>query len=825
MKILPLSPSPASLLGLSLGLLLLPSLSHASAQQIPQQGITQETWDSIRGEDVASLVKHPHYQKEAKQARVISSLTQENGAENYGSRYSAYLLPPEDGDYIFWLAGDDSAELFLSPNETPEEAKSLLKLNHYTNPEGFQPRNKSAKVSLKKGTPYYFHLLHKQAGGAGHIALAWEGPGMKRQLLSQDYTRPYTSPRIQKALLASAEKEALQKSLLSKASLVPPADFESWANALPAKEQNLLAEVVREMIQVARKDAPKKEALRPYLEKISHIVPSEQNPIKNPILQALLHAEAQQIHQLSPEERLTLKAHRAADSLGLPTDKTPQNVSVKLDSAGDKHREELVSTGVYALPGVAATITLPKELADKGLSLQIGHHIEPKDKATLVSMPSTTLHQALTKEKTSFASPHGGLVFLKVPQKVELKASPFIFEKVLAAPRFVLGKTKAKDWKKIQQSPAPWGELVAPHIVLLVKSEDLRALKDPQKILEWWNENNRRHEDFYGYYPKIAFRMHAALYAREGISYWPLEWQPKNMAHLLNLEEMKKTNSALYLHEHGHHDDFGDMEIGNASESTCNWAGYYMKEKIPFDWKDTHHKHLVRLLNPQDKQHNEIKEDGWFDRTDRGTHHWSYPITSMMIGVASDFTWQPIKKTLHRLRDHKDPMYQWAFTQDKRNSQAKIDRYLIGLSESTGYDVRPYFSHFKMTASEGANTHLDALKLTPWDVAYLNLPEGTPGLVLEVEGTPTHLLVEPGKSVTLDNPEKHIMTMSPKATLEWAKAQKGKVSVDKATGNLTYTAPKNFKGEDKVSYTITTASGKGPLKNLLIKADLGKKAL
>ena len=40
-----------------------------------------------------------------------------NILDNYGVRMRGYVCPPTSGNYTFWVAGDDNAELWLSPNE------------------------------------------------------------------------------------------------------------------------------------------------------------------------------------------------------------------------------------------------------------------------------------------------------------------------------------------------------------------------------------------------------------------------------------------------------------------------------------------------------------------------------------------------------------------------------------------------------------------------------------------------------------------------------------------------------------------------------------
>ncbi len=42
------------------------------------------------------------------------------GGNNYGARIRGFLVPPETGDYRFWIAADDRGVLFLSTDDSPD---------------------------------------------------------------------------------------------------------------------------------------------------------------------------------------------------------------------------------------------------------------------------------------------------------------------------------------------------------------------------------------------------------------------------------------------------------------------------------------------------------------------------------------------------------------------------------------------------------------------------------------------------------------------------------------------------------------------------------
>lgn len=789
-----------------LGGLFLVAPSLLSAQPVPAKGMTQEVWENVHGNTVDKLTESGRYKKgSASSARIIKALDTGELGDQYGSRYSALLLPPETGEYTFRLAADDTAELSLSLDDSPENLVKIAFLDSYTSPRGFGKRGASSPIRLEKGKRYYLQLLHKEGSGGDHVALSWEGPGIKKGILTEEYTIPVVEGNTLKVLEKTAAQDTRKAELFDGLLKLEPRDVPEFLEKQAPGDLSLLAGLLSEQQKKGESLAPgeRKKAWEPLVRLASHLAADAGKPLKNPAGKALLSLESAWIHALSPEELKQLGPHRLAPSLGeIPENAAPVNITTSLFSKGDKHRSELVSTGAYALPGVPFTVTLPEGTSPEGITVQVGHHIDPGDKAELVSLPRTTLRFPMKERTQTFSSPHGGIILLDVPEKTDLPNVPAQFDRVLPAPRFVLGQTTDEQWKTLRNNPAPWGELISEHLTLLMPSDVLKACDNPSEVMAWWNENNRRHEDFYGYYPGVPFRMHAALYAREGISYWPLEWQVKNAPNLLDMKYLTSRNDALYLHEHGHHADFGDMEFGYSSESTCNWAGYYMKSQTSFDWKDSPNTHMLKLLNPEDKQHNEIKQPGWYSISTKGTHHWSYPITSMMLGYTEDFGWEPFKKVIHRLRDKSDAMYSWPFTQKKHDDQAKIDRYLIGLSEEAKRDVRPYFAHFQMLPSPGAAEYLDKLALPRWDLSHLPTPAVTE--------------TQAGKALTIPQPEKTLLSMAGDSTLKWGAPENGTLSTD-GDGNAVYTPKPGFTGTDRLPYTLKNKVGESPVKYLPIK--------
>ncbi len=102
-----------------------------------------------------------------------------NWANDYVQRMYGFIVPDVSGDYVFYVAGDDSATLFLSTDETPAKAKAIARTSAWTNPKQFtkSPSQKSAPVKLEKGKKYYVEAVMFEGAGGDNLSFAWVVPG------------------------------------------------------------------------------------------------------------------------------------------------------------------------------------------------------------------------------------------------------------------------------------------------------------------------------------------------------------------------------------------------------------------------------------------------------------------------------------------------------------------------------------------------------------------------------------------------------------------------------------------------------------------------
>ena len=155
--------------------------------------ILREYWTGISGASVSDLVNSPAYPDNpsgSDELAVFEAPT--DWAENYGTRIRGYLHPPTTGDYTFWIASDDGGELRLSTNAMSGNAIKIASVPGWTSSRQWDryAEQQSAAITLTAGRKYYIEALQKEQGGGDNLAVAWQGPGIARQIIEGSYLSP-----------------------------------------------------------------------------------------------------------------------------------------------------------------------------------------------------------------------------------------------------------------------------------------------------------------------------------------------------------------------------------------------------------------------------------------------------------------------------------------------------------------------------------------------------------------------------------------------------------------------------------------------------------
>lgn len=82
--------------------------------------LTRSVWYNVPGSSVPRLTSLPNYPDQPDDMTYEAVFEAPNDvADHYGQRLAGYLTPPVTGDYTFYLASDDSSELWLSSDADP----------------------------------------------------------------------------------------------------------------------------------------------------------------------------------------------------------------------------------------------------------------------------------------------------------------------------------------------------------------------------------------------------------------------------------------------------------------------------------------------------------------------------------------------------------------------------------------------------------------------------------------------------------------------------------------------------------------------------------
>lgn len=164
--------------------------------------ILREYWTGISGTSVSNLTSNANYPNSPSGSGQLTSLEgPTNWADNYGTRIRGYIHPQTSGNYTFWIAGDDNADLFLSSNDNPANSTKIASVSGWTNSREWNKytSQQSAAISLTAGQRYYIEVLHKEGSGGDNIAVAWQGPGITQQVIGGSYLSPFVTSTLKSA--------------------------------------------------------------------------------------------------------------------------------------------------------------------------------------------------------------------------------------------------------------------------------------------------------------------------------------------------------------------------------------------------------------------------------------------------------------------------------------------------------------------------------------------------------------------------------------------------------------------------------------------------
>lgn len=157
--------------------------------------LTMDWYPDIEGTAVTDLTGNDNFPANPSGSKELSSFeAPENWSDNFGASIRGYVHAESTGSYVFWIAANEAAELWLSTDEDPENAVKIAEVTEATDSQDWNDNDEqqSGQITLYEGEKYYIEALYKESDGDDHLSVAWYCPTFDRQLISSDYISPYT---------------------------------------------------------------------------------------------------------------------------------------------------------------------------------------------------------------------------------------------------------------------------------------------------------------------------------------------------------------------------------------------------------------------------------------------------------------------------------------------------------------------------------------------------------------------------------------------------------------------------------------------------------
>ncbi|WP_404362263.1 PA14 domain-containing protein [Marinobacter sp.] len=163
----------------------------AALPQTSEPGVVEARyWNNVSGTSVSSLTTLPGFPENPDE---IIQLTELRGPTNQGDSYGVlvrgFIIPPADGQYRFFVNGDDETQFWLSPSTDAAGATKVASVPRWASLGDYTkyPEQTSQLIEMNSGQKYYFEILFKEGSGADHYSVAWEGPSLSQQVIESNH--------------------------------------------------------------------------------------------------------------------------------------------------------------------------------------------------------------------------------------------------------------------------------------------------------------------------------------------------------------------------------------------------------------------------------------------------------------------------------------------------------------------------------------------------------------------------------------------------------------------------------------------------------------
>lgn len=450
------------------------------------------------------------------------------------------------------------------------------------------------------------------------------------------------------------------------------------------------------------------------------IVPSATRPLtaNRALDRVLLGMEVAELSTLPAGE---VRAHPAAAAFpgAVPPDAPTVVRSRVIDTSRPGHPREGIyaaagkptwhSTGVYARPGKAVRVSVPRDALGKGLGVRIGAHTDHIwQKPGWSRVPQISRWFPIEGERTAAANAFGGLVYVTVPKAVRIGEITIRVAGGVAVPHFVLGETSIEDWQRtIRSAPAPWAELETAKVVLTLPASRVRALDDPTAALKVWDKIQDACADLSAR-PRdrqAPERVCADVQISNGYMHsgYPFMTHLDAGAWMADAAELLKGSWGLF-HEMGHNHQSRHWTFKGTTEVTVNLFSLYILDKVcgipPARGRKNVPVRGTKLTEylASGPDFSRWKKDPWLALTT----YWH---------LQQAFGWQPFLDVFREYREV--PPDELPTTDaDKR------DQFMLRMSRRVERNLGPYFQAWGIPTTQAAREEIRGLPV--W------MPEGFP---------------------------------------------------------------------------------------------------
>jgi hypothetical protein len=376
------------------------------------------------------------------------------------------------------------------------------------------------------------------------------------------------------------------------------------------------------------------------------------------------------------------------------------------------------STGLYAAPGEKITVQVSPQDAKRGLSIVIGAHrdgIFSRDKWSRFPIISRTFK--ITEPHTVAANAFGGLVYIDIPRDKAMggynvptyggygwldehpeavKGSVHVtIEGAVEAPLYRAGKTTAEEWQKMQQSPAPWGELASERIIVALPTEILKTVRDPAPVLAYWDKVMDAEDELVGWPKRSAppERIVPDLEISAGFMHsgYPVMCYMVSAAELVDLKKLTTDGAWGFFHELGHNHEAQAATFGSDYvEVNVNFCSLYVNEKVVGHDMTAGHGALSNVDKLLHERLGSAKKAEAFQNL------------AMYVLPIKALGWDAFHKTIASYSAPEG-------SKGIKTREDKMDQWVLRYSQAAGKNLAPYFAAFDVTCSDKTKETLKSL--------------------------------------------------------------------------------------------------------------------